>query len=248
MEIQLVRSATMRIGYAGYLIVTDPYLAAKHTRPTYAGKSMNPTSDLPCTPEEAVAGADAAILSHLHSDHFDAEGQRVLPRGLPVVCQPCDEATLTEKGFTKLLPAADTVTWGGVTITRVPGMHGTGAVLQAMGEASGFVLKAHGEPTLYWAGDTILSDGVREAITRFKPDVVVTHSCGAAWKGTPILIGAEETVEVCRLTPRGKVVAVHMDSVDHATVTRSELRAYADTHGVAPNRLLIPKDLEKTTF
>jgi len=248
MEIQLIRNATMRIRYAGQLIVTDPYLAAKHTLPSVGGKSMNPTIDLPCLPEEAVANADATIISHLHSDHFDSEGQRVLPKDLPVFCQPRDEAALKEKGFTKLLPVGNAVKWGGVYITRVPGMHGTGSVLQFLGEVSGFVLKARGEPTLYWAGDTVICDSVREAVARFKPDVVVTHSGGATFKGTLIIMDAEQTVEVCRLVPRGRVVAVHMESLDHLTVTRSELRANADAHGVSSGKLLIPKDGEKITI
>ena len=238
----------MRIKYAGHLIVTDPYLAAKHTLPPIVGKSMNPTTDLPCTPEEAVEGADAAIISHMHSDHFDSEGQRFLPKSLPIFCQPRDEAALKEKGFTNLFPITDTVIWGGLSVTRVPGMHGTGSVLQVLGEVSGFVLKAFGEPTIYWAGDTVFCDYVREAIARFKPDVVVTHSGGAVYKGTLIVMDAEQTVEVCRLVPRGKVVAVHLESLDHLTVTRSELRVYADAHGVSSGKLLIPEDGEKVTF
>ncbi len=247
MEIQLVRSATMRIKYAGHLIVTDPYLAAKHTLPSVGGKSLNPTTELPFTPEEAVAGADAAIISHMHSDHFDSEGQRLLPKDLPIFCQPSDEVALKEKGFTNLIPTTDTV-WGGLSVTRVPGMHGTGSVLQVLGEVSGFVLKAFGEPTIYWAGDTVLCDYVWEAIARFKPDVVVTHSGGAMFRGTLIVMDAEQTVEICLLMPRGKVVAVHLESLDHLTITRSELRAYADAHGVSSDKLLIPMDGEKMTF
>ncbi len=42
MEIQLIRNATMRIRYAGYSLLADPYLAAKHSRPSFSGKSPNP--------------------------------------------------------------------------------------------------------------------------------------------------------------------------------------------------------------
>jgi L-ascorbate metabolism protein UlaG (beta-lactamase superfamily) len=244
MEIQLVRNATMRIRYAGRLLVTDPYLAAKHTRPSVTGKSLNPTSDLPCTPEEAVAGADIVILSHIHSDHFDQVGQRVLQRGLPIICQPHDENALRGKGFTNLQPVDSMISLGGIKFTRIPGMHGSGEVLREMGETSGFVIEAAGEPIVYWLGDTILSDGVREALGRFRPDVVLTHSCGAVWKATPIVMNAEETIEICRLLPLSKVIAVHMDAVDHAMITRSELRAYADAHGTPPGRLFIPENGE----
>jgi L-ascorbate metabolism protein UlaG (beta-lactamase superfamily) len=36
MQLQLIRSATLRIEYAGHTFVIDPYLAAKHSRPSFA--------------------------------------------------------------------------------------------------------------------------------------------------------------------------------------------------------------------
>ena len=52
---------------------------------------------------------------------------------------------------------AGTIAWHGIAVTRTPGQHGTGPEeLADMGQVSGFVLQAPGEPTLYWTGDTIL--------------------------------------------------------------------------------------------
>ena len=45
---------------------------------------------------------------------------------------------------------------------------------------------------------------------------------------------AAQTVQVCRAAPGSTVVAVHLDSLDHGTVTRQSLRAYAETHGIRP--------------
>ncbi len=39
-----------------------------------------------------------------------------------------------------------------------------------------------------------------------------------------------------------------MDSVDHATVSREELRAYAEANGIQSEQLLIPADGEKLAF
>ena len=90
-------------------------------------------------------------------------------------------------------------------------------------------MRAEGEPSVYWAGDTVLTPEVRDVITRERPDVIVTHSCGAVWNTvTLIVMDAAETVEVCQLAPRATVVAVHMEALDHATVTRQELRKAAD--------------------
>ncbi|CQR74953.1 hypothetical protein SOV_34450 [Sporomusa ovata DSM 2662] len=86
MRIQLIRSATLRLEYAGKRLVIDPYLAAKHTMPSYAGKSLNPLVNLKCSPNEVIEGADMTIISHLHSDHFDPVAQNLLPKEMPILC------------------------------------------------------------------------------------------------------------------------------------------------------------------
>jgi L-ascorbate metabolism protein UlaG (beta-lactamase superfamily) len=246
MRLRLLRNATQRLRYAGHELLLDPYFAPKHSRPSFAGRSPNPLVDLPCPPEEIMAGAELLIVSHLHSDHFDPEAQRLLPKDLPVLCQPEDEETIRGHGFERVTPVADTVAWQGITVTRTPGQHGTtGVELADMGSVSGFVFQAPGEPTLYWTGDTILYEPVVQVIERFRPDVIVTHSSGAMWKGSgPIVMDAAQTLDVCRAAPESCIVAIHLDSLDHGEVSREDLRAQARTAGIPNVRLLIPADGE----
>lgn len=249
MQIQLIRSATLRLDYAHHRFVIDPFLAAKHTMPTTAGLSPNPLVELPCPPQEVIAGIDMVVISHLHSDHFDPTAQRLLPPELTIICQPGDEAELESQGFLSLYPVADRLNWQGIGITRTAGCHGTGKVLQEMGNASGFVFEADGEPTVYWAGDTIWCEPVADVVDRMQPDIIITHSCGAVW-GDKVLIvmDAAQTVAVCKAAPTSIVIATHMDAVDHATVSREALRAYADAHGIQPQHLVIPADGETLVF
>ncbi len=246
MRLRLFRNATQRLRYAGRELLLDPYFAPKHSRPSYAGRSPNPLVDLPCPPEEIMAGAELLILSHLHSDHFDPEAQRLLPKDLPVLCQPGDEEAIRGHGFERLTPVEGTLVWNGITLTRTPGQHGTGpAELADMGQVSGFVFQAPGEPTVYWAGDTVLYEAVRESLARFRPDVVVTHSSGALWKGNgPIVMDAAQTLAVCQALPEARVVAIHLDSLDHGEVSRADLWTAARAAGIADARLLIPADGE----
>lgn len=249
MQIQLIRSATLRITYAGHTFLIDPYLAAKHTLPSYAGNSRNPLVDLPCTPQEVLTGIEMVVISHLHSDHFDQAARDVLARDLPIYCQPGDQVRIAEYGFQVVTPIERSVLWNGITITRTPAQHGKGEVLEDMGRVSGFVFQHESEPTLYWSGDTIWYEGVQETIERVRPDVIVTHSCGATWeqKGY-IVMDAEQTVAVCQAAPQSVVVATHMDSVDHATVSRTDLRTFARAHGIRDTQLLIPQDGETLSF
>ena len=242
MRLQLVRNATLRLDYGGRTLLVDPFLAPRHSLPSFGGNGPNPTANLPMPEEEVLADVDLVVVSHLHPDHFDARAQELLRRDTPLLCQPTDEAAIRALGFEKVQGVEDTVTWGGLTLHRTPGEHGSGAILARMGPVSGFVLRAEGEPTVYWAGDTVLYSGVRETLERVQPDVIVTHSGGATLSGTLIIMDAEQTLEVCRLCPAATVVATHLEALDHCAVTREALRTAADEAGISRERLRIPAD------
>jgi len=251
MQIQLIRSATLRIEYAQRSFVIDPYLAAKGSRPSMAGKSKNPLVDLPCSPMDVIAGIELAIISHLHSDHFDPDAQKLLPKETPILCQPGDEKRIRDLKFQHVTPVADTISWNGIKITRTLCQHGSGDVLKEMGKASGFIFQAEHEPTVYWAGDTIWNDAIKNIIAQTQPEIIIIHSCGAMWgkdKNVLIVMDSAQTVTVCRAAPESIVIATHMDSLDHATVSREALRQFAEAHGIGSDKLLIPKDGEKLIF
>ncbi len=249
MQLQLIRSATMRFNYNLCHFLTDPYLSPRHALPSYTGKSPNPLVDLPVSTEAVLRGIEMTIISHLHSDHFDPLGAELLSKDLPILCQPGDVERLAAKGFTNLHPVEDSLEWQGITFTRIPGRHGTGSVLDQMGHTSGFVFQTPHEPTVYWVGDSNWYETVAEAISRFDPDIIITHSNGAVWgEHVQIVMDEAQTLALCEAAPRSTVVAVHMEALDHGTVSRAQLRQAADARGIGPERLLIPNDGEKLAF
>ena len=245
MNIRLIRNATMRLRYNGRELLFDPCLAPRHSIRSFAGISPNPIVDLPCAIPEILDGVELLILSHLHVDHFDTVAQESLPENLKIFCQPGDETQISEMNFLDVTPIETSLGWQGIMVTRTPGKHGTGDVGERMGTVSGFVFQAEEEPTVYWAGDTIWYDGVQRVIARHQPDVIITHSSGAKFGySDPIVMDAEQTVAVCKYAPRATVLAVHLESLDHGTVSRSDLRLLAEQSGITPARLLIPDDGE----
>jgi L-ascorbate metabolism protein UlaG (beta-lactamase superfamily) len=248
MELRLIRNATLRLRYGGVDFLIDPMLSVMHAiRPMGDSPSRNPIVDLPCPIDEVIDGVDTVIVSHLHPDHFDEAASGVVPRHLPVLCQPGDGERLAAAGF-GVAELAGPMDHHGVEIMPVAGWHGSGPVLERMGSVIGLVLRATGEPTLYWAGDTVLCDAVRDTIAETRPDVIVTHSGGAAAGGTTIIMDVDDTLEVARLAPDAIVVAVHLEAVAHAPVTRARLRSAGDLAGIAASRLRIPADGETVTF
>ena len=247
MDIRLIRNATLRLNY-GLDFLVDPMLSVRHAiRPMGDAAERNPTVDLPCSIDDVLAGVEAVLVSHLHPDHFDEAAFGVLPRDLPLYCQPGDGDRLVAAGF-DVTELVGPIKLGDAEIRPVIGQHGSGPVLERMGSVIGFVMRAPGEPTLYWAGDTVLCDGVREIIETERPDVIVTHSGGATSGGTTILMDVAETIQVAMIAPWARVVAVHLEAVAHVPVTRAELRAAAAAAGVSADRFVILDDGEQRTF
>ncbi len=250
MKIQPIRNATMKLFYGPHCILTDPYLSPKYSLPTYAGKSPNPCVELPMPVADVLADVQMTLLSHIHSDHFDKAARELLPKAGPIYCQPGDEERIRQSGFSSVQSVEAEITWEGIKIVRTGGQHGSGDVLDDMGQVSGYVFIKPGEPVVYWVGDSILCDEVIQAVDRFKPDVILTHSCGAVWgkEKTLILMDAAQTIALCQHAPASTVVAIHMEAVDHATITRRDLAEAQEKAHISPERLLIPQDGELLEF
>jgi L-ascorbate metabolism protein UlaG (beta-lactamase superfamily) len=242
MRLQLIRNATLRLTYAGQELLIDPWLAEQYSQPGVTGKSNIPTAALPIPLRDVVRDVELVLVSHLHPDHIDLK-PTLIPTNLPVLGQPNDVEALRAAGFTQVTALDRELEWQGIRITRTGGAHGTGPVGEAMGEVSGFVFQADGEPTVYWAGDTIWYAEVRRIIDAFEPEVIVTHSGGAMIQETLIMMDAQQTLDLLRAAGQATVVAVHLEAVDHATVPRGELRQAAGQAGLS-SRLLVPEDGE----
>ncbi len=229
MQITLVRHATLLVDFADHRLLVDPMLSeagAMDPVPNAADDRRIPLVDLPLPAPDLLAGVDAILLTHLHRDHFDAAAVSLLPKHLPVLCQPGDADRLRELSFAAVRPVSGAVEYAGVEFIRTDGKHGTGLIGQKMGTVSGFVLRATGEPVLYIAGDTVWCGHVREALEVFRPDVVVVNAGAAQFlTGSPITMDVRDVARVCQAEPEAAVVAVHMGAVNHCLLTREALQA-----------------------
>jgi L-ascorbate metabolism protein UlaG (beta-lactamase superfamily) len=249
MDIQLIRHATLWIEYAGYRLLVDPMLSEEKTLPPtpYAANSnANPLVRLP-VPASRLAEADAVLLTHTHPDHWDEAAASILPRDIPLFCQEPDEAKLIDAGF-QPTPISDSHTWGKLQITRTGGHHGFGDIERRMGQVSGFVLKAEGEPTLYIAGDTVWCEEVREALALHKPDVTILFAGGARFlMGERITMETSDIIEVCQSAPHTQIVIAHMEAWNHCLLSRAQLRRELEQQGGFP-RVHIPADGQSLRF
>ena len=223
----------MIVEHSDRRVLVDPMLDDVGARPPIANTAnqiRNPTVPLPFPAEEVVSGLDAVIVTHRHRDHLDARGEELLPRDVPVFCQPEDEEALRELGL-DARPVADELEWDGLRIVRTPAQHGFGEIAEALGPVSGFVLD-----DLYLAGDTVWYDGVAETIERHEPRVAVVHAAGACFlDGGLIVMGVDDVREVVARVP--VVVAVHLEALNHCFLRRDDVREALPT-------VLVPEDGE----
>lgn len=244
MKFQLVRHATLWLNYGGYNILVDPMLGEAGVYPPIVktpNNKRNPLISLPF-PIDYWLKPDIIIVTHLHNDHWDPEAVDKLPKSTPILCQPGNEKALQAVGFQSVTPITDKLKVHSILLTRTNGKHGKGVIRKLTGNVSGFILQAEGEPKLYIAGDTVWCSHVREALDAHHPDITVVNAGGARFvMGEPITMDDHDVVTLCRYAPDTKVIAVHMDAINHCLVTRSDLRERLEMEKLA-DQVFIPED------
>jgi len=254
LDLQQVRNATVKITYGETTFLIDPMLAKKDAYPgfenTYRSNLRNPLVDLTESPEKVIAGIDAVIVTHTHLDHWDDAAQKALPKDIPLFAQHEEDAWLIRsQGFKNVRVLTDEAEFGGVKITKTGGQHGTDemyavpALAKPLGEAMGVVFQAPGYKTLYLAGDTIWRKEVDQAINQYRPEVIVLNAGKAKMAGFDgsIIMGEEDVLRASKAAKNAQIVAVHMDAINHMSLTREELRAYVKKQGIE-GRVDIPED------
>lgn len=231
MHIHFLRHATVVIAWGTHKILVDPMLSHKDaldTVPNAANTRRNPLIDLPLSPTELAAllnSIDAVIVTHLHRDHWDVAAQQLVPKQLPLFCQPEDVEKLAAQGFHNLIPVDTSTIWEGIRISRTGGQHGTGEIGKMMAPVSGFVLE-EGADRLYIAGDTIWCDEVKAALDKYQPtDTIVNAGAAQFLTGDPITMTAEDVLQVLQHPAHTRVTAVHMEAINHCYLTKEKLKA-----------------------
>ena len=245
MKLQLVRHATLVLDYAGMKVLVDPMLSDAGAMSAIQNSPQprpNPLGPLPFPVEQVLDGVQLVLVTHTHRDHWDDAAIQLVPKDLPLLCQPEDLKKMEAVHFVNASAVHDVKYWSHICITRTPAQHGTGEIARAMAPSSGYVLTSAGEPTLYITGDTIWYDQVAETIKEHNPQVIIVNAGAAQFlHGDPITMTAGDVVRVCRAAPHAQVVAVHMEAINHCLLTREKLAHEAESAGVS---VTIPDDGE----
>jgi L-ascorbate metabolism protein UlaG (beta-lactamase superfamily) len=219
-KLTLIRSATLLLETSRGRVLVDPMLRAAGTTPPVENTPnpwRNPLVELPFPAERVVDGIDECIVTHLHGDHFDDAAAKLLPSDVPILTQPESAETLRGRGFTRV--STHDGDW-----PMIRGRHGTGAIGEAMGAVSGWIIDG-----VYLAGDTIWCEDVADALERHRPRAIVVNGSGARFnEGDAIVMDAGDVRRV-RETTDATVVVVHLEALNHCIEPRA---LYREIEGV----------------
>lgn len=263
-DIQLIRNATVKITYDNTTFLVDPMFAEPGAYPgfenTFRSELRNPLTPLPMPVEKILAGVDAVILTHTHLDHWDESAQKVLPKDIPFFVQDEKDANLIQtQGFQHIRILKNTTEFNGVTLHKTACKHGSDEMFDdpvvgtLLGNVMGIVFKAPNQKTTYLAADTVWFDGVDNAIKTHHPDFIILNTGGAAltiekFKDNPyIIMGKKDILRAGKAAPHAKIIAVHMDAINHMTVDRKDVSEYTYAQGIR-DRVFIPFDGEMLHF
>ncbi len=259
-KITQIRNATLLLEFTSHgseiSLLLDPMLALRGTLPPlkYLGaqRQRNPLVDLPDNAPALLARVTHCLITHCqrgHFDHLDRAGKKFLrDADIPVICMPRDSTYLSSRGLTvqPLSGELRQVFFHG-HITPIPCMHGRGLIGRLMEHGYGYFIELPDQPSIYIAGDTLLTVDVHCCLSQLQPDVAILPGGGARFDlGSKILMDGADVLDACALIS-GIVVANHLEALDHCPTTRAELASCAKRAGLI-QRLRIPEDGETLEF
>jgi L-ascorbate metabolism protein UlaG (beta-lactamase superfamily) len=215
---------TVLLEVDGWRILSDPTFDPPGRRYRFGWGTSSRKLTRPACDAADLGPIDLVLISHdHHADNLDDAGRALLPcAGAVVSTRP---AMRRLGGAVRGLAAWDRTVVEApgrrpITITATPCRHGPPLSRPIVGEVVGFALDVDGssDRTIWFSGDTVLYDGVREVARGLTVDVAVIHLGDVRFRVTgPVSYSmtAHDAVELCALLQPRVAVPVHYEGWSH---------------------------------
>ena len=217
MKIHQIRNATIIITYNNKRFLIDPWLMPKDFMPGFEGamnsKVRQPRVDLPKDFDINHLPLDAIILTHFHPDHFDEFAVKALDKNIPFYVQnEIDLNIIKNFGFNDVRIISE----NGTDFERI---------------------------TLY---KTQCQHGRREVVKPMCEQIGMPYDAmGIVFKsdeGERLIMDIEDVKAISNYAKNSIIIASHMDTVSHLTVTREDIKS------LKLNNVVVPDDNEILEF
>ena len=259
MKITQIRNATVLVEYNKTKFLIDPWLMPKDCMEGFESAVNShirqPRVELPLEIEK-ITDVDAVIITHIHPDHWDDYAKNALKKDIKIFVQSeFDKNYMLKEGFKNVeILSTNGTTYEKVSLYKTSTQHGRREILKPLCEsigmpydAMGVVFKSKNEKTLYIAGDTIWCNEVDEAIREHKPEIIIVNACAATvLNGERLIMNIDDIKQVIKNSPKSTIIASHMDTVSHLTITRKDLKEFKEKESI--QNFLIPEDSEVLTL
>jgi L-ascorbate metabolism protein UlaG (beta-lactamase superfamily) len=203
----------------GKRIVTDPWLGNPNCPQTFAKP-------------EALKPLDLILISHGHGDHIGDVAALSRATHAPIVCQFEVGLHLTEKGLqnVKDMGVGGTQEVAGVRVTMTQAVHSSSIVdggrIAYLGTAAGYILRAPGMPTIYFAGDTGLFGDMKMIAEIYEPEIAFLPI------GDHFTMGPAAAAKAAEFLGVRQIVPMHYGTFPMLTGTPDELKRLVEPRGV----------------
>lgn len=214
----------------GWRVLTDPTFDPPGRRYRFGWGTASTKTAGPEVPVDELGPIDAVLLTHdHHADNLDERGRDLLG-AIPVVVTTASGARRLGRlgrrgGDTRGLAAWESTTLHTpgrlpLEVTATPCRHGPPFTHPIVGDVIGFSVTGAALPegALWFSGDTVLYDGVRQVADHVGVDVAVLHLGGVRFPITGPLrytMTARDGLELCRLLRPRLAIPVHYEGWSH---------------------------------
>lgn len=244
-----VGGPTVLVEVAGWRLLTDPTFDPPGRRYAFGWGTSSTKLSGPAVAPSDLGPIDAVLLTHdHHADNLDDLGRELLEVAPVVVTTVAGSKRLggTTVGLgdwasTRLeAPGRPTL-----DVMATPCRHGPPLTRPIVGDVIGFALTSDVLPdgALWFSGDTVLYDGVREVADRIDVDVAVLHLGSVRFPVTGPLrytMTAKDGIELCRLLGPRVAIPVHYEGWSHFRQGRAAIEDALARGPVRPPFAFLP--------
>ena len=247
-KVDYLGGPTVIIEIEGVRFMTDPTLDKQGS--IY---QMTPTIQLEKTGNpylEKFPPIDYVLLSHdSHQDNLDTKGRTLLKNVKKVFTSKSASENLKNNSVGLKPWESETIVISKkleITITATPARHGPAGVTKFTGNVIGFIIsvkKNNKEYQIYFTGDTVYYEGIKEVSDRFNPQYII--ACAGAVKAMGLLyitMNENDLVDTSFAFPEATIIPVHFEGWAHFSGTISPAKKVFEILGISDKLMILDKE------